>query len=68
MQFKQDLETKNASASKQAAEQLIQLQQDMEVLKISHEADLSAKNMQLQELKQSLERYKNAPSTKEFIK
>jgi len=40
----------------------------MEVLKISHEAYLSAKNMQLQELQQSMDWYKNVPTTEEFIK
>lgn len=40
----------------------------MEVLKISHEADISAKNIQLQEMQQSMERYKEFPSTEEFIK
>lgn len=40
----------------------------MEVLKIIHEADILAKNMQLQEMQQSMERYKDVPTTKEFIK
>ena len=40
----------------------------MEALIISHEADLSAKNMQLQELQQSLDRYKDVPTAEEFIK
>lgn len=41
----QELEREKASANEQAAEQLAQLQHDIEVLKISHEADLSVKNM-----------------------
>jgi len=40
----------------------------MEILKISHENDISAKNMQLQEMQQSMERYKDVPTTEEFIK
>jgi len=40
----------------------------MEVLKICHEADTLAKNMQLQEMQQSMERYKDVPTTEEFIK
>lgn len=47
-QLEQQLEAKKASVNSQAAEHLTQLQRDMEVLKISHEADISAKNMQLQ--------------------
>jgi len=54
--------------NKQATEQLAQLKQSMEVLKISHKADISAKNMQLQELQKAMERYKDVPTTKEFIK
>ena len=57
-----------ANVNKQAAEQLDQLQQSMEALKISHEADISARNMQLQELQQAMERYKDVPTIEEFIK
>lgn len=40
----------------------------MEVLKISHKVDISAKNMLLQELQQSMEGYNDVPTTEEFIK
>ena len=40
----------------------------MEVLKISHEADISAKNMQLPNLQQAMEIYKDVPTIEEFIK
>ncbi len=40
----------SASVNRQAADQQAQLQESIEVLKISHEVDKSAKNMQLQEL------------------
>jgi len=40
----------------------------MEVLKISHEADISVENMQLQEMQQAMERYKDVPTIEEFIK
>lgn len=39
----------------------------MEVLKISHENDLSTKNKQIEELKVDLEKYKDIPTAKEFI-
>ena len=38
-------------------QQIFKLQQDMEVLKISHEADISANNMQIQELKEAMVKY-----------
>lgn len=40
----------------------------MEVVKISHEANISAKNMQLHEMQQCMERYKDVTTTEEFIK
>ena len=40
----------------------------MEVLKISHEADISVKNMQIQELQESMEKYRDVPIVNEFIK
>lgn len=40
----------------------------MELLKISHEEDISVKNMQIQDLKQATEKYKDAPIFDEFIK
>jgi len=40
----------------------------MEVLKISHETNILAKKMKLQEMQQSMERYKDVPTTEEFIK
>jgi len=40
----------------------------MEVLKISHEADISAKNMQLQALWQATESYNDVPTIEEFVK
>lgn len=67
-QLKQVLEAEKESANRQVVEKLKQLQQDMEVLKIRHEADISAKSMQLQEKQQSIERYKDVPTTEEFIK
>jgi len=54
--------------NKQAAKQLAQLQQSMEVLKISHEADISAKNVQLQDLQKAMEKDKDVLIFKEFIK
>ena len=39
----------------------------MEVLKISHEADISAKNMQIQELQEAMEKYENVTTIDEFI-
>jgi len=50
--------------NKQAAKQLAQLQQRMELLNISHEADIAAKNMQLQDLQKDMERYKDVPTIK----
>jgi len=40
----------------------------MEVLKISHKEDISAKNMQIQELQEAMEKYQNVPTTNEFSK
>jgi len=40
----------------------------MEVLKISHEADISAKNMQIQGLQEAMEKYEYVPTLNEFIK
>lgn len=54
--------------NRKATEQLSQLQEGMEVLKISHEAGISAKNMQLQDLYQAIEIYKDVPTIEEFIK
>jgi len=54
--------------NQQATEQITQLQQNMEVLKISHEADISVKNMQIQELQESMEKYRDVPIVNEFIK
>ena len=54
--------------NRQTTDQLAQLQQSLEVLKISHEVDISAKNMQLQDLQQSMEIYKDVPTIEEFIK
>ena len=38
------------------------------MLKISHEVDISAKNMKLQYLQQAMERYKDFPTVEELIK
>jgi len=51
----------------QAKEQLHKLQHDMEILRISHENGLSTKNKQIQELKSDLAKYKDIPTTEEFI-
>lgn len=67
-QIEQELETKKASENSQVAEQLAQLQQDMEVIKISHEANISAKSKQVQEMQKSMQRYKDVPTTNNFIK
>lgn len=40
----------------------------MEVLKIRHEADISTKNMQIQELQEAMEKYEDVPTINEFIK
>lgn len=50
VQLESELEAEKASANREAVEQLMQLWQDMEVLKITHEANISVKNMQLQEM------------------
>lgn len=49
-QLEKHLETEKQSVNKHAAEKLAQLQQKMEVLKISHKADILAKNIQLKDL------------------
>lgn len=40
----------------------------MEVLNICHEADISANNMQIQELQEAMMKYKYVPTIDEFIK
>ena len=40
----------------------------MEILKISHEVDISAKNMQIQEFQEAMEKYKYVPIVDELIK
>jgi len=40
----------------------------MEVLKISHVANILGKNMQVQELQQAMEIYKDVPTTEECVK
>jgi len=67
-QLEHQLKAKKESINMKAVEHLAQLQQHMEVLKINHEADMSAKNMQLQEMRQAMGRYKGVPAIEEFIK
>jgi len=62
------LEIEKANVNKQAIEQIVHLQQSMEVLKISHEADISSKNVQIQELQEAIAKYKYVPTIYEFIK
>ena len=40
----------------------------MEVLNISHEGNISVKNMQVQELQEAMEKYEDVPTVEEFIK
>ena len=67
-QLEQQLKIEKESVNRQVAKQHSQFQQSMEVLKISHQADMSAKNMQPQEMRQAIERYKGVPITEDFIK
>ena len=40
----------------------------MEVLKLSHEANIFAKNIQIQELQEAMEKYKYVPTINQIIK
>jgi len=67
-QLEQHREIEKANVNQQAAEQIAQLQQSMEVIKIIHEANISAKNMQIKELQEAMEKYKDVPNVDEFVK
>ena len=54
--------------NKENAKQIVQLQQSLEVLNISHEANISAKNIQIQELQEAIAKYKYVLTVNEFIK
>jgi len=67
-QLEQQLQVEKANLNQQAAEQIFQLQQNMELLKISHKANIFAKNVQVQELQEAMEKYEDVPTVEEFIK
>lgn len=54
--------------NQQTTEQITQLQQNMEVLKISHEEEIFAKNMKIQEFQEAMEKYEDVAIVIEFIK
>lgn len=68
MHLKQQLQVEKANVNQQATEQIAQLQKNMEVLKISYEANISAKNAQVQELQEAMAKYEYVPTVEEFIK
>jgi hypothetical protein len=67
VQLEQHLRIWKKSVNKQAVEQLA-LQQNMEVLKISHEENIFVKNIQIQQVQEAMEKYRDVPSVYEFIK
>lgn len=67
-QIEKQLEIEKTNVNKKAIEKIVQLQQSMEVLRISHEVDISTKNMQIQELQETMKKYKHVPTIDEFIK
>jgi len=68
VQLEQHLGIGKKSVNKQVVKQLAQLQQNMEVLKISHEANIFVKNIQIQQVQEAMEKYRDVPSVYEFIK
>jgi len=67
-QLEQHLQIEKTNVNQQATEQIAQLHQNMEVLKIIHEANIFAKNMQIQELQEAMEKYEDVPHVDEFIR
>lgn len=67
-QLERRLQIEKENVNRQAVEQIAQLQQNMKVLKISHEAEISANNMQIQGLQEAMEKYEYVPNVNEFIK
>jgi len=66
--LEQQFEIEKTIVNKQATKQIVQLQKNMEVLRIRHGENISTKNIQIQELQEAMEKYKYVPTVNEFIK
>lgn len=67
-QLEQPLEIEKTNVNKKSTEQIVQLQQSMEVLRITHEANIATNNMKIQEFQETMVKYKDVPTIDELIK
>ena len=62
MQLQQQLDEERSSLNQKVEQQLLKFKQDMEMLKISHENDLSRKNTLIKELREEITNYEGIPT------
>ena len=68
MQLQQQVDEERNNLNQKAEQQLFKFQQDIEILKISYENDLSNRDTLIKNLREDLIKYEGIPTIEEFIK
>ena len=68
MQLQQQLDEERNNLHEKVEQQLFRVQQEMEMLNINHENDLSSKNSLIEQLREDITKYEGIPTIEEFIK